>query len=198
MPALGERGSATRARCLLCGSARAGVAGTLLAEPICTGKSGRQARHGARRGHLQGETQVSAQRHPAPSPGACRALASAGIGTDAAAGQTPSAPPHCPLSKPTRPGPARAPEARVSTPRADFQTSRYAPAPSLLAGPARAGPHWFSAKSRHRGVSHWAARTSIMGAAGCRAAAQPTRGRRLIAKRAFLVCQAEGFSLVKL
>lgn len=34
MPALGERGSATRARSLLCGGGRAGVTGTLLAEPI--------------------------------------------------------------------------------------------------------------------------------------------------------------------
>lgn len=40
MPALGERGSATRARCLLCGGGRAGVTGTLLAEPISAGKSG--------------------------------------------------------------------------------------------------------------------------------------------------------------
>lgn len=36
MPALGERGSATLARCLLCGGGRAGVTGTLLAEPIST------------------------------------------------------------------------------------------------------------------------------------------------------------------
>lgn len=40
MPALGERGSATRARCLLCGGGRAGVTGTLLAEPISTGRKG--------------------------------------------------------------------------------------------------------------------------------------------------------------
>lgn len=36
MPALGERGSATLARCLLCGGGRVGVTGTLLAEPIST------------------------------------------------------------------------------------------------------------------------------------------------------------------
>lgn len=36
MPALGERGSATRARSLLCGGGRAGVTGALLAEPIST------------------------------------------------------------------------------------------------------------------------------------------------------------------
>lgn len=39
MPALGERGSATRARSLLCGGGRAGVTGALLAEPIPTGKN---------------------------------------------------------------------------------------------------------------------------------------------------------------
>lgn len=38
MPALGERGSATLARCLLCGGGRAGVTGALLAEPISTGR----------------------------------------------------------------------------------------------------------------------------------------------------------------
>lgn len=36
MPALGERGSATRARSLLCSGGRAGVTGALLAEPIST------------------------------------------------------------------------------------------------------------------------------------------------------------------
>lgn len=36
MPALGDRGSATRARSLLCGGGRAGVTGELLAEPIST------------------------------------------------------------------------------------------------------------------------------------------------------------------
>ena len=39
MPALGERGSATRARSLLCGGGRAGVTGTLLAEPIVTSRN---------------------------------------------------------------------------------------------------------------------------------------------------------------
>ena len=61
MPALGERGSATRDRSLLCGGGRAGVTGTLLAEPIATSRNRMgQGPARERRGCLREMTQVSA------------------------------------------------------------------------------------------------------------------------------------------
>ena len=150
MPALGERGSATRARSLLCGGGRAGVTGELLAEPISTrrkkvgrgparGEEGTPVRNDSGLSHYRDRVRSLASRPPDLPCSQLRNLPAAGpeasvetttVAADKPAPCEPAGPSNLLIYSNHLPGPNSSlgcTEARASTPDAEFQTSRHAP-----------------------------------------------------------------------